>query len=938
MGSHRRCRYPASSKIRSVPKEPHDAPLPACAGTCPEMTSSSKPLLSRLLPSTLAWRYALLVAVLADAALLILAATGLIGIPALLSGMALIAIAALVCGWALQRSLATLARAEEFARELHLRTGTRLPVASGPTELQSLAATLNLASEKLASQALTLHEGEIRTRAVLQSALDCIVSVDNGGRITEFNPAAEKTFGYRRQDVIGQDMSTLLLPLHLMSQHIAAMQDYQEGRADAILGHRRTVTARRRNGSEFPAEVAVIASNVSGRREFTVWLRDITEMRQAGDAMLKARIAAEDSSRAKSDFLANMSHEIRTPLNAIIGITELALDTELDLEQREYLNLVRSSGESLLSIINELLDYSKIEAGHLEFEHIEFSLQNVVAMAVRALAPKANEQRLELLIHIERNVPDSLTGDPHRIRQILTNLIGNAIKFTRAGEIEVQVTLLPVQEDNSVMLQFEVRDTGIGIPRDKLGIIFDAFTQVDTSTTRKFGGTGLGLAICTRLVEAMGGRIWAESEPSHGSIFRFTSRFGHSAARPMPLVPTSLAGIRVLVADTNRRHRTLLGEQLSGWGIRARGVDTVASLLGELEIAARRGLPIRIVLIDAALLEVDGDTIVERMRSMLPPPALIVMQHVHMRRRSTDAEPYPGVVARLMKPLLPDELLNGLLVAIGESGVEDRSQAVQRRPTGKVTRSLNILLAEDNPINQTLALRMLERLGHHVHVVANGQAAVDASGERRYDAILMDVQMPVMGGFEATAAIRAREAATEQHTPIIAMTAHAMAGDRERCLAAGMDDYVSKPIQSAVLDAALANVIGQSDAPPQETGADAMSLSIPFDRNALIDSLGGDLELYGEIVRLFLSHYPHEIEALQRDLASGDAERLHRTAHSLKGAISNFAAPRATAAARTLEMALKGGMAENASELVAETVDAVNELGEAMRADLEEKV
>lgn len=847
--------------------------------------------------------------------------------------------ALLALSLALRRPLRDLQAITDFARELHLHKGARCEAGRTTIELQNLAEALEAASGRLAAQAEAAREGELRTRAVLESALDCIVSVDNGGRITEFNPAAERTFGYRRIDVLGQDMSTLLLPLPLMSQHIEAMQAYQEGRADAILGHRRMVTARRSDGSEFPAEVAVIASNLAGRREFTVWLRDVTDTRAAADAMLKARLAAEEANRAKSDFLANISHEIRTPLNAVIGITELALDTELNREQREYLNLVRSSGDALLNIINELLDYSKIEAGHLEFERIEFSLRHAVAMAVRSLAPKANEQRLELLIHIDRNLPDVLVGDPYRIRQILTNLIGNAIKFTPQGEIEVQVILLPVQEEGSVTLQFEVRDTGIGIPRDKLGAIFEAFTQVDTSTTRKFGGTGLGLAICTRLVEAMGGRIWADSESGRGSVFRFTARLGVAAeTTALPSLPTALSGLRVLLADTNRRHRALLGEQLSDWGMRVRGVDSIAALFAELDTAARTGLAYRIVLVDSALLEVDGAAIVERLRAQLPPPAVVLMQPVHLRRRSTDTEPFPGIGARLLKPLLADELLNALLAAIGESGVESRNKAVQRKPTGLIGRSLDILLAEDNPINQTLALRMLEKLGHHTHVVGHGQAAVDAWRERRYDAILMDVQMPVMGGFEATAAIRALEAGSERRTPIIAMTAHAMAGDRERCLAAGMDDYVSKPIQSAVLDAALANVLGADGADSPLTGDTMDSPAAPFDRSALIESLGGDLELYGEIVRLFLSHYPSELDALRNALAAGEAETLHRTAHSLKGAISNFSAPRATEAARTLEMALKTGMAENAADLVAETAAAVEELGAAMRADLQEKV
>ena len=896
----------------------------------------SRTSLSSLLPSALLARLAL--AASTGLALGLLLWVWLVPevLPALVGALLLAALTVLLPALMLRDVRHTLVRAAAFANTLP--HGNPPLVANGSSEEQALAAALNHARTRLAGQAAAAMESEIRARAIFDSALDCIVCVDNGGCITEFNPAAERTCGYRRGDVIGKDMSTLLLPLPLVSQHLEAMQAYQEGHADAILDHRRTITARRSNGSEFPAEVVVIASSVSSRREFAVWLRDTTETWQAADAMLKARVAAEDANRAKSDFLANMSHEIRTPLNAIIGITELMLDTELGREQREYLNLVRSSSDALLSIINELLDYSKIEAGHLEFEHIDFSLRHAVATAVRSLAAKANEQRLELLINIGRDVPDALIGDPHRIRQILTNLISNAIKFTPQGEIEVQVSRLPVQEGDSVMLQFDVRDTGIGIPRDKLGVIFDAFTQVDTSTTRNFGGTGLGLAICTRLVAALGGRIWAESEPGRGSTLRFNARFAVNPAIPPPQLPTSLAGVRILVADTNSRHRALLGEQLSDWGMRVRGVDTVAALLAELENSARCGLPMRIALIDAALLEIDGPHLIGRMRATLPPPALIVMQHVHMRRRSTDAEPWPGSSARLLKPLLADELLNSLLTALGEGGVEDRSRSLRHKPSGRTGRSLNILLAEDNPINQTLALRMLEKLGHHAHVVANGLAALDACAERNYDVILMDVQMPLMGGFEATAALRAREAETGRHTPIVAMTAHAMAGDRERCLAAGMDDYVSKPIQSSVLDTALANVIGVSDEFPTDSGTHAMTSNAPFDRHALIDSLGGDLELYGEIVRLFLSHYPHELDNLQHALAAGDTEKLHRIAHSLKGAISNFAAPRATAAARTLEMSLKGGMPEHAAVLVEDTLAAVRELGDAMRADLEEKV
>ncbi|HTJ97612.1 MAG TPA: response regulator, partial [Rhodocyclaceae bacterium] len=404
---------------------------------------------------------------------------------------------------------------------------------------------------------------------------------------------------------------------------------------------------------------------------------------------------------------------------------------------------------------------------------------------------------------------------------------------------------------------------------------------------------------------------------------------------PPPVIPSAIIGTKVLIADNNDRHRTLLGEQFAEWELRAHGVNSIPTLLAELDTAIKARLPFRVVLLETTLLEGSGDTVIQKIAALPDPPSIILMQPVNTKRRSTDTEKYPNVAARLLKPLLQEDLLNTLLIALGQSAVSDRSKSLVRQPTGRVNRSLDILLAEDNPINQTLALRMLEKLGHHTHVVANGQAAVDAVSRHAYDVILMDVQMPVMGGFEATAAIRELELGLDRRTPIVAMTAHAMAGDRERCLAAGMDDYVSKPIQTSALDGALLNAIGQDLDEPDSGDAEMPDLTAPFDRSALIDSLGGDLELYAEIVRLFLSHYPGEIETLQRELEAGNAEALHRTAHSLKGAISNFAAPRATEAARILEQALKSGIAENTKVLVGNAIAAIQELSAALRADLE---
>lgn len=851
-----------------------------------------------------------------------------------LVGGGMLAVTILLVLLLIRRPVLALERTVQFASELRKRDRAQLPIKNAPDEIQALVDALNDTSLRLAAQDDALAAGEKRTRTVLESALDSIILIDKAALITAINPAAEEAFGCHANDLIGQKIDQLL---PLLASHIDPHAAQPQNAVAEILGHRRELLAHRRDGTTFPAEVAVVAIGQGSKHEFVVWLRDITDRSAAADAMIRARDAAEEANRAKSDFLANMSHEIRTPMNAIIGMTELALDTELTREQREYLTLVRSSGDALLNIINEILDFSKIEAGYLEFEHIPFSLRHVVGMALRSLAPRANEQHLELLIHIARDVPDALIGDPHRIRQVLINLISNALKFTLSGEVELSISLLDTVGADRVMLQFNVRDTGIGIPRDKLDIIFEAFAQVDGSTTRKFGGTGLGLTISERLVKAMEGRIWVDSQLGVGSTFHFTACLALGEAAPLVTAPIAIAGSKLLIADHNARHRVLLGEQLSDWRLHAHGVDSVAAMLQKLESAILARAPFQVVLLDHGLLEIDGENVVARIQALAHAPAIILMQQVHTRRRSTDTEPYQGVVTRLLKPLLQEDLLDALLGALGQPALSaSHGKPLNPLTTGKVQRSLSILLAEDNPINQTLAMRMLEKLGHHTHVVNNGLAALEAVQKYTYDVILMDVQMPVMGGFEATAAIRELEQKHGRHTPIIAMTAHAMAGDRERCLNAGMDDYIAKPIQPTGLDAILANAVGATEPEPSLTGDKRMSdHHAPFDRNALIDSLGGDLELYGEIVRLFLSHYASEIDGLHAALAAADADRLHRTAHSLKGAVSNFSAPHATEAARQLEQAVKGGLSDNSAALVAATVAAVEELVAALRADLE---
>jgi len=787
-----------------------------------------------------------------------------------------------------------------------------------------------------------------------------IVVLDNEERISSCNPAFESLFGYNSQEIINTPLDSLITTEETKDE---AKQYTQKVMRETVhaLGKR-----RRKDGSLVDVEIFGVPVLVDGEKVGALAIyHDISEI-------VRAQQEAEQANRSKSEFLANMSHEIRTPMNGVIGMLELALDTKLTNDQQDYLQTSLKSAEALLTLLNDILDFSKIEAGKLELENINFSLRNLIEDVGYTLAKRAQDKGLELVCLVHPDIAHVLHGDAGRLRQILTNLVGNAIKFTHQGEIVIRAEAIDETETHA-KIHFSVQDTGIGIPKERLAAVFDRFTQADGSTTRKYGGSGLGLTISKQLVEAMHGTIGVKSESGVGSDFWFDITFEVTSSNPLielnaPLgiSTTDLRTVRILGVDDNQTNRIVLTKMVEGFGCRVETAASGARGLEMLHTAAREGDPYRIVLLDMQMPGMDGEQTARAIKSdpLVKDVKIVILTSMGKRGDAARLRAL-GCSGYLLKPVKQQMLYEALLAILNSIGDEEPDLVTRHVISEKLAVGKRILLAEDNSINQKLAVALLQKAGYSVDVVDDGQQAFEKAITGVYNAILMDVQMPELDGIEATRKIRNWESRLGQHIPIIAMTAHAMKGDRERCLEAGMDDYVSKPIESHILRNVLARWLettpDQSDEKIEEAAFEAQKFSmdsddglfgeeespasfptempaptpqtftppeIPVDLIAAIGRFDGDRDFMLEMCKDFRDHLPGRIEEIHSAYNDKDINRLARHVHTLKGISLNFEANFLAELAAHLEQDCKREDITNARSLIEQIETETNRVRE----------
>jgi len=753
------------------------------------------------------------------------------------------------------------------------------------------------------------RQSDARFRRLVESNIIGVVIARLDGSLVDANDAFLQMLGYSRSQLEQQplDWHNLAAPGHRFLEGATLETLKRYGRCPPW--EMEFVHAR---GHRVPAVVGV--AMLEGKHDECVcFVLDITERKKMENELKEAKLQADAANQAKSQFLANVSHEIRTPMNAIIGLTEVLLKTSLTPQQREYLEMVLDSAEYLLAIINDILDFSKIEAGKLELIQEEFDVREAIGDTMKSLSLRARGKQLELAYDIDPRIPVRLCGDVGRLRQVLVNLVGNALKFTEAGEVVVSVKL-DAQDDSAVRLLFSVRDTGIGIPEEKLEAIFHPFVQVDSSLTRRYGGTGLGLAITNRLVELLHGRLWVESHPGQGSTFYFTCQFGRTSEDTGTAeLPANLREARVLVVDDNATSRRILEQMLEGWGLKYEGASNADLALQRLRDAFERGESFDLVITDAHMPEHDGFYLIESMKSV-PALATIPVIVLTSGTRPQDVQKYedwtvttPSLKAHLMKPVKQSELLDALLDVLCGDGKRFTVEMAPLSPPSPELPPLSILVAEDSLVNQKLIAALLEPAGHRLTIVSNGKEAVEAVQRNAYDVVLMDVQMPDMDGWAATRAIREYEQRHGGHVPIIAMTAHAMQSDRQQCLEAGMDDFVAKPVRAVELYQAIARAT-QARADQRAESVESSAEPAPnrdapigIQWEAALAATAGKADLLLELITLFRTEGPRLIQLAQEAFEQKDAKKLRLAAHTLRGSVRYFACDQVSELAARLE-------------------------------------
>jgi PAS domain S-box-containing protein len=760
-----------------------------------------------------------------------------------------------------------------------------------------------------------------QTNLILEHATDGILTIDEEQKIVRFNPACEQMWGYSADEVMGKEI-TVLLPEYVRKDHLSYVHKFRDSKVQGLDMEDRGLHlfGLTRDGVVFPTEVGISMSEVGGEKFFSAFIKDITIRKKAENEILQAKEMAEAATKAKGDFLANMSHEIRTPMNAVIGLSDLCLRTDLSNKQQDYLEKIHRSAESLLGIINDILDFSKIEAGKLDMESIDFEIDRVLDNLATVANVKTQEKGLELLFKRDPQVPTVLVGDPLRLGQVLINLTNNAVKFTEKGDIVVDIKLVEKQADR-VTMEFAVRDTGIGMTKEQQGKLFQSFSQADTSTTRKYGGTGLGLAISKQLVEMMGGSISVDSEPGVGSTFKFSVTLGIGQGAEVLTFATvpDLRDLRAIVADDNPTAREILSTYLKAFSFRVDEAEDATELISRLEQAEE---PYQLVLLDWLMPGMTGLEAAQKIKTelKLKTDPHIIMISAFSSGDLTDGPGGEHIDQFLSKPVSPSHLFDAVMATFGIETERKTSAAGGRRTIDseslRPVQGADILLVEDNEINQQVASELLAHAGFYVDIANHGQEAIDQLQVKKYDCVLMDVQMPIMDGYTATRKLREDERFNE--LPILAMTANVTAQDRQLSQDAGMNDHIAKPISPQILFNALLKWIphGEREVPEiaqgTESAADKVVLpDLPgIDTQDGLERLGGNAGLYLRLLEKFADNQENAIEGITLAFIDNDSEQMVRLAHTLKGVAGNIGATQLQQLATELETALKQGPAD----------------------------